>query len=209
MKNGSANLSKPEAIIKLMEELENAKTFEFVENPFDDIKNGQFSQWRRIARLAKGLEEIHKGADSYGYYSFDPSYKEGGKEYNGDIKGFKMYKPITANEDYLEIINKIAVLELKKVGGGTYATSEISKATKHYTEHIGPFEDLIIKQVELIDPTVIICLGRENGKCISELLKKVKESAGECIWIEGYHHQFSSNANFYDAPLESYKNELK
>lgn len=44
---------------------------------------------------------------------------------------------------------------------------------------------------------------------ISELLKNVKESTGECIWIEGYHHQFSSNANFYDAPLESYKNELK
>ena len=36
----------------------NLKCFDFVENPFDDVKVGYFKQWRRIARLAKGLEEI-------------------------------------------------------------------------------------------------------------------------------------------------------
>lgn len=98
------------------------------------------------------------------------------------------------------------VLELKKVGGGTYATSKISKATKHYTEHIGPFEDLIIKQVELIDPTVIICLGRENGKCISELLKNVKESTGVVSLKRLLNHSILENwsSKLIKKSLETY-----
>ena len=61
------------------------------------------------------------------------------------------------------------------MGGGTKADSEISIATKHYTEHIESFEKLLINQINLIEPTVVICLGRHNGACISELSKKASE----------------------------------
>ena len=59
------------------------------------------------------------------------------------------------------MIEKIAVLEVKKIGGGRDVNSELSIATKHYTEHIVPFCDLICREIELINPTVIVCCSRE------------------------------------------------
>ena len=100
-------------------------------------------------------------------------------------------------------------MEIKKVGGGTYANSPISVATGYYTEHIEPFKGLIEEQINLIDPTVIICLGRECGCCTSQLLAEIKENVGKRIWIDGYHHQFSSNEKFYYGPLNEYKKIIK
>ena len=201
--------------IDTIEELEsylktwgNPKYFEFVENPFDDIKIGKFTQWRRIAKLAKGLKEIHCGADMCDYYKYDLGYKDGGEEYQGNIEGYKKYFSRTSNQVYNEIINQIAVLEIKKIGAGTNVASELSVETEYYTSHIEPFEELICKQIMLIDPTVIICLGRENGKCISEQLKPIKEKTGNRIWIDGYHHIMSSNEKFYYKPIREYKKEL-
>lgn len=194
---------------KYLIEWGNPKYFEFAQNPFDDIRNGHFSQWRRIAKLAKGLEEIHNGADWCDYYKYDFSFKSGGEIYQGDIEGYKQCNEKTANSIYNEIIDRIAVLELKKLGAGTSAGSELSIATKHYTEHIDPFKDLIIEQINLIDPTVIICLGREYGKCTSHLLKDIKPETKDRIWIDGYHHILSSNKNFYEIPLETYKKYRK
>jgi len=188
----------------------NPKYFEFVENPFDDIRIGTFAQWRRIARLVKGLEDIYNGADSSDYYKHNLDFVTGGEIYQGNIEGYKtVNNQRTANVEYNDIVDRMAVLEIKKVGAGQSVGSELSIATKHYTEHIEPFQDLLCQQIDLINPTVIICLGRENGSCISHLLKNVKMETGERLWIDGYHHAFSSNLHFYEEPLNTYKEYLK
>ena len=188
----------------------NQKHFEFVENPFDDVRIGRFDTWTRIARLAKGLEEIHNGSEECDYYKYDLSYKEG-ELYSGDIEGYKIYKARTSNEIYENIINKIAVLEIKKIGGGRDVGTELSKATAYYTDHIEPFKDLICRQIELINPTVIICCGRENGGWSENILKEIKENTAERLWIDGYHPR-SRGAfinNFYNGPLAKYKEYIK
>lgn len=209
LKEVSIGKESAEELTCYLEEWGNPKYFEFAENPFDDIKNGQFSQWRRIARLAKGLEKVYHESVIPEYYCFDLDYKKGNIKYDGDIEGYKKYKPLTANKEYIDIINKIAILEIKKVGGGKTVGLEISKATKYYSEHIEPFADLLAKQIELIDPTVIICLGRENEACISKLFNNIKPSIKERIWLDGYHHVLSSNDNFYYAPLKKYMEALQ
>lgn len=182
------------------------KCFEFVENPFDDLKIGTFSQWRRIARLVKGLEDIHNGEETCDYYKYDLSFMPGGELYVGDIEGYKTVNPQrTANPIYNGIVDRIALLEIKKVGAGQVVNSELSLATGHYAEHIEPFSDLLCRQIELINPTVIICLGREWGDCISHLLKEIKKKTSDRLWIDGYHHTRSSNLHFYEEPLNIYK----
>lgn len=184
--------------------------FEFAENPFDDIRVGTFRQWRRIARLAKGLEQVQSKEFDCPYSELDLGFKDGGEVYTGDIEGYKSKQNCqrTSNPVYNSIMDRIAVMEIKKVGAGVNATSELSLATKFYSEHIVPFQDLICRQIKLIDPTVIICLGRESGACISRLLKDVKKDTGNRLWIDGYHHTRSSNEHFYEEPIAAYKKHL-
>lgn len=188
----------------------NKTCFDFVEYPFDDVKVGTFPQWKRIAHLAKGLEYVYKNNSIPKYKFCDLDYKAGDYVYSGAIPGYntEKHKTVTANQDYIDIINKIAILELKKIGGGTTVGTGISLATKHYTEHIEPFKGLLIRQINLIEPTVIICLGRQDGKCISHLLKDIRAEYNNIPWIDGYHHQYSSNEKFYDTPLKEYQKHI-
>lgn len=184
----------------------NKKTFEFAQYDFDDIKIGTFRQWKRIARLAKALEDVHNGIYPCDYGKYDFSFQNSGKFYEGDIPGYtdKMYCEKTANSTYNNIISKIAVLELKKVGAGQSVTSDLSIATGYYTDHIDKFKDKIIKQIQFMKPTVIIGLGRENGECITKLLVKNGICKDTELLIEGYHHARTSNEDFYNDPLEKY-----
>lgn len=188
----------------------NPKYFEFVDNPFDDIRIGTFTQWKRIARLVKCMHELYCGEETIDYHKYDMKFIPSGEIYNGNIEGYKKFlNQRTANTVYNDIVEQMAVIEIKKIGAGQTAVSELSIATKHYTEHIEPFVDLLSQQIELIDPTVIVCLGREGGKCISNLLKKVKSMTGKRLWIDGYHHARSSNVHFFEEPLNVYKEYLK
>lgn len=189
----------------------NKKTFEFAQYEFDDIKVGSFPQWMRIARLAKAFEEVHKGKYPCDYGTFDMRFRDKGELYVGEIPGYKdpkgkNYKK-TTNTVYNDIINKIAVLELKKVGAGQNVSSELSLATGYYTSRIKKYKEKICKQIDLIKPTVIIGLGRENGECITRLLKDNGIEMNNIIVIEGYHHSRSSNEKFYDCPLRQYREE--
>ena len=187
------------------------KTFEFVKNPFDDIQVGTFRQWRRIVRLAAGLEEIHNYGTTWNYQKLDLNFKDGGEEYTGNIAGYKteQYLHRTNNPTYNSIVKKIAVLELKKIGGGTSVISSLSLATQYYSDHVKEFQNMLCEQIELIDPTVIVCLGRECGVCISEQLTEIKSKITNCLWIDGYHHTRSSNVHFYDEPIAKYKQLLQ
>ena len=210
LKETSLGINDVDDLSQFLEKWGNPQRFEFVENPFDDIRVGTFRQWRKIARLAKGLEDAFNGV-SASYLEYDLSFKLGGEKYHGDVEGYRTDNPIrTANPTYNSIIDKIAVVEIKKVGAGQTVNSNLSLATRHYSEHIAPFEDLLCRQIKLINPTVIVCLGREWGNCISHLLKQVQDKTGERLWIEGHHHAARiSNLRFYEEPIATYKKHLK
>ena len=209
-----------DSVKKLPEFLETwpGKTFfKFAECPFDDIRVGKFPQWKRIAKLAKGLEEVQNGIENCDYYGKNKDYHfVPGEMYTGEINGYKdpkRYLIRNANANYNEIINKIALLELKKVGGGTYVNSSLSLASEHYFSHVEKFRDNIYKQIELIKPTMIICLGKENGEFVgknqilADIRKDITEKDG-IAWIDGWHHSRSSNVNFYEKPLDEYRKYL-
>lgn len=183
----------------------NQTTFEFVENPFDDVKIGKFTFWRKIAALAKGLEDIHNGIGVREYNINEFAYKIGGEKYTGTIEGYRDYNARTANELYNDIINKIAVLEIKKIGGGRSTGSELSLATKYYSEHISPFQDLIVEEIKLINPTVIIVCSREVYS--RNLLKEIEKNTGDAKWIYGYHPTRNTIENFYYKPVKEFTSE--
>lgn len=191
---------------KYLEIWGNQTSFEFVENPFDDIRIGKFTTWRKIAALAKGLEDVYNGLGIREYNIDEFSYMQGGEEYKGNIEGYCDYHARTANNSYNDIINKIAVLETKKIGGGRDVNSELSIATKYYSEHIEPFKDLICKEIELINPTVIVCCCREFFT--GNLLREIENSTGNRLWIYGYHPTMNSTENFYKKPLIEYENNI-
>ena len=185
----------------------NQKSFNFVENPFDDVKIGQFTTWKKIAALAKGLEDAHNGLEMRKYNIDEFSYQPGGEIYEGDIEGYCEYSARTSNTLYNDIINKIAILETKKIGGGRSVGSELSLATKYYSEHIEPFQDLICRQIELMNPTVIIGCCREFFTC--NLFKEIEKKTSDRLWIYGYHPTMNSTENFYYKPLKEFISSMK
>lgn len=201
---GKDNLSDVDCFLR---KWGNQTTFDFAENPFDDIKVGLFTLWRKIAALTKGLEAVQRGEQWYEYDIAEFAYKTGGDEYTGDIEGYKEYHARTANSLYNDMIERIAVLEVKKIGGGRDVNSELSIATRHYTEHIEPFCDLICREIELINPTVIICCSREYYT--NNLLSKVKGGTSERLWIYGYHPTMNSTEDFYNKPLRTFKENIQ
>ena len=207
LKDVSLGVDKVSDVDQFLKTWGNQKQFDFVENPFDDVKIGKFILWRKIAALTKGLEDIYleKGFSDYGKYDF--SYQTGGMQYTGDIEGYKDYGFRTSNPLYNDMIEKIAVLEVKKIGGGRDVNSELSIATRHYAEHIAPFRDLICREIELINPTLIICCSREYFT--QNLLEEVKNNTSERLWIYGCHPTFNSTKNFYEAPVLTYKQHME
>lgn len=176
--------------------------YEFVENPFDDIQIGKFIMWRKIAALAKGMEEVHSGKGIRPYHISEFNYQKG-ELYKGSVEGYRDYHARTANSAYNDIIQRIAVIEAKKIGGGRTVGSNLSKATIHYSAHIEPFKALICQQIELIDPTIIVCCSREFF--VWHLLENIQNATSDRKWIYGYHPTMSSILNFYTKPLREYE----
>lgn len=188
----------------------NTKQFEFVENPFDDVRVGTFSQWARVAKLIKTLEATYNNENDFDYNKYNLSFESSKEYYSGNIDGYKDKDHFqrTGNKEYRRITDRMAIMEMKKVAGGQDVGSELSTATRHYTDHIAPFKEFIEKQIELINPTVIIFCGREYGGCIRKLFEDNGIDRNNRIWIDGYHHILSSNEHFFDEPVKAYKKSL-
>ena len=204
----SKKKSIEEELSEYLKEWGNPKYFEFAENPFDDVQVGKFNTWRRIARLAKALEDVYNRNELFNYESYDLTFHEGGEVYTGDIIGYKKYGSRTANALYQDIISKIAFLEIKKIGSGKFVNSELSIETKHFTEHIEPFKDFICKQIDLINPTVVICCGKDSGRWTSEFLSEIREKTGDRCWIDCYHpaaYGKYAKKYFFEEPIRTYK----
>lgn len=181
------------------------KVFEFAANPFDDVRVGSYRTWIRVAKLAKGLEVQKAVCDEYSF-----SFEKGGEKCNDEhylIAGHEKNAVRTANKHYREIIDKIAVIDIKKIGGGTTTGSKVSKAGQYFTRHLEePMLKLLQRQLQLLNPTVVICCGKENVDFISKLFK---EDMKTVPWIDNYHPAARiSNKVFFEDVIEEYKKRL-
>ena len=73
--------------------------------------------------------------------------------------------------------------------------------------HIEPFQNLISRQIKLINPTVIICCGTESGQWIGELLGEVRESCNDIDWVDTYHPAAYGkySKQYFDVAINRYK----
>ena len=62
-------------------------------------------------------------------------------------------------EHYHETLRQIAIINIKKLSGGSSVDSEASNQTKHFSCHACKFKANLQRQIELIQPTLIICCG--------------------------------------------------
>ncbi len=210
LKEVSMGFDEVQKLDSYLEDLEWQKRFEFVKEPCNDVQIGKHATWTRMARLAKALEDVYNGNEDYDYQKYDFSFKPSEEKCPGTAQGDDKGKSDirNANKDYNDIIRKIAVINMKKIGGGTGAGSEMSKALLHYKKHVSPFEDLLCRQIALIDPNVIIFCGRDGG-CISKFFAGVKGKTNGGLWIDGYHPRCRSNYNFYETPLQAFKEHIR
>ena len=117
--------------------------FEHVDDPFGDIKIGvnKFASnnpWQRIIKLARGLELLCKNKEFHEYSSLNYfGFETGGLRNTNNVSGDPVYEFQTANENYISTVNQIAVINIKKLAGGTNVGSELSVESGFYLDHMG------------------------------------------------------------------------
>lgn len=195
------------------EEWKGITRFDHVGDEFGDIRIGakKFkgnNPWLRIVKLSYGLKTAFEERSFCNYEDVcDVSFIKG-KSNPNNVSGGKVYEYATANEHFISMVNQIAVVNIKKVGGGTTTDSELSAETFDYFEHVEkPLGDLLYKQiVEMINPTVIVFCSPD----ISFLMKKTYGASltDKYICLDGYHPTMTSNEKFYDRPVKQYLRKL-
>ena len=68
-------------------------------------------------------------------------------------------------ETYRDTLRQIAIINIKKLSGGNREDSDASKKTKHFSCHACKFKDKLQKQIDIINPTIIICCGTDVKDC--------------------------------------------
>lgn len=159
--------------------------------------------WKRIGALAVALYKTHNHEIDLDYDAVNEAMEE--IDENGEILRQK-------------ICRKIAVINLKKIGGGNNTGSDKSRKTLCFECHAKQFYNNLIEQITFIQPTVIICCGKDVvSKCLglmdekNKTIKKYIEiysSVGESLKIgviNGYHPSNQvGTENFYNKTLKEF-----
>lgn len=99
---------------------------------------------------------------------------------SGLLKDFPPFDDINNNEARHDAIKKIAFMNINKTGGTSIANTVILK------EHIDKSKEFILKQIEIINPEIII-------SCIGEYLDDYLfgnenwQKSGYAIWVKKYN----------------------
>lgn len=64
-----------------------------------------------------------------------------------------------------DILNRVSIINLKKMGGGSTTGTEKSASTLHFSSHAQKFKSELKKQIEEIMPSIIICGGTYGDIC--------------------------------------------
>lgn len=166
MKEPSTGLESDENTV--LNDLKNYKKewcrneFDLVEDKFDDIQIGNSGTWMRVAKLTRALKETldgeYTGCDNYDF-RFVESVEENPLYHKLSTDQKEKYRYRTANENYKNEIERIAVLNIKKLGSGKKTTSKLSEIGKNFSLYIkdGEVGDLIYRQIsDIIKPQIAI-----------------------------------------------------
>jgi len=190
------NEQDPEAakaeLEKQDEEFKNKKFINFVgiDEKGNDPWKGK-GMWGRIGILARAMFEMKIKENSIYHADYD--------QVRGEMN----------EAGHQSTCRQIAIINLKKLAGGSNTASEKSKSTLCFECHAKYFYNKLMEQIRLIQPTVIICCGKDS---VIGCLRAAKEDVSITIdWdgeshniplINGYHPQQTSNENFFYKTLE-------
>ena len=170
---------------------------------YGDIRIGIFPTWMRIAKLTKALEietNCKCGFKDCSGEEFDFRFKKGELNPKKEIVK-KKYLNKTDNAEYTRIINKIAVLNIKKIGSGTSSNTILSEMGYSFDKYLKNSEicDILRRQIEIIDPTIIIVCGKGLLDCVNEALGLsnilYSKDGQKIICIESYHPSYIKSDN--------------
>lgn len=142
--------------------------------------------WRKLAFIYKGICEAIKNdceadPEQWTYFRTEEGKNSFSKE----------------EQEYW--INKVAVMNLKKLGGGGYADKEKSSYTVHYKEHCEEFALQIKEQIEMISPDIIVCCSPEVYDNLNRKVFGFKKKQGNfpiynenILIVEGYHPTYEN-----------------
>ena len=136
--------------------------------------------WSSIGALAVAMFQMHKNPLTI-------------PDYNLVRATMNLQQPDIETERQ-RACRKIAVINLKKLAGGTNVNSEKSQSTLGFTCHAQRFADNLAQQIKILKPTVIICCGKTVvANCLDMKNGKICSIAA----IDGYHPKQNSTENFY------------
>ena len=109
--------------------------------------------------------------------------------------------------NYRKTLRQVAVINIKKLSSGSDTGSNESRITMHFSCHAYKFRDNLRKQIEMIQPSVIICCGSELKNCFD--IKDGKLYGFPVVM--GLHPATNPNCRrkaFYDDTIEKVRNVL-
>lgn len=187
-----SNTGRPLFVLKEVHEAEHPNSNEYCnfvgteKDPGDhDIWDRVSPTWKRVGVLAKGILSAVEGGGNVPDY--DASY------YMGE-------------DDYRDVLKRIAVINLKKFAGGKSANDVYSKKTVVFDKHAKFAEDdnrkYLSNQIKMISPNVIICCGAG----VIEYIKPIADELGITVILKVQHPSYiRSRELFYNDTLEKIK----
>ncbi|MBR5460317.1 MAG: hypothetical protein IKV53_05565 [Clostridia bacterium] len=127
-------------------EVTDDRIIKFVSVDGGDPWDGKTKMWKRFGIMAAIILQAY---DSHTKPDFDKINEEMSIVRDGE-------------ETHKKICRRSAIINLKKLGGGGNTNSNKSKETLCFECHATRFHDNLIKQIEYIHPTVIICCGKDS-----------------------------------------------
>ena len=142
--------------------------------------------WRKLAFLATGIQTAIKNNTAANPDEWEFFNSEEGKK--------------TFAEKEQEIaISKVAIMNMKKLGGGGTADSKKSNYTLHYTDHCKMFSEQIKEQIECINPSIIVCCSPDVYENLNKYVYKLRRKNGKFpdtinnrIIVKGYHPSYEN-----------------
>lgn len=154
-----------------------------------DIWNRVSKTWKRVGALAKGILSVTE--ENGNVPDYDASY------YMGE-------------DDYRNLVKRIAVINLKKFAAGKSVGDGYSKKTVMFYKHAEFAETeercYLSRQIKMISPNVIICCGAG----VIEYIKPIADKLGISMVLKVDHPSYiRSRELFYNDTLEKVKVGIK
>ena len=144
------------------------------EDDFDPW-DGKTVMWRRLGTLAKGVLYFNNYHGEVLEYQLFPNNEQGLAEHR-------------------ETLENIAIMNLKKYPGGSNTGHDKSRQTIDFTVHAENYADFLRKQIEIMDPTIIICCGKN---IVKSCLEKYEIVIDNSIPVIDTYHPSNAGLGFY------------